>query len=180
MAALKKTEFLVTAMRDKTLIRLSRRFETYQVTGYVIAVGKTCLALALVSDRIRFDGFECFRIADIRPPRPEPRAAFIEAALTARGEVYSPCPVDVTSIVTLLTSASAAFPLVAIHAERIDPGVCWIGVAQSVRRGWLTLLEINPDATWDDEPTRHRLRDITRVSFDGDYERALHLVGHTP
>ena len=67
-----------------------------------------------------------------------------------------------------------------IHTEKGDPDICWIGRILNVNRGCVSLLEINPDATWDKRPTKHRLNEITRVNFGGDYEDALHLVGGEP
>ena len=49
-----------------------------------------------------------------------------------------------------------------------------------MQRGRLSLLEINPDATWDTLPTTCRVSEITRVDFGGDYEGALDLVGGKP
>jgi hypothetical protein len=46
-----------------------------------------------------------------------------------------------------------------------------------VHRGHVSLLEIDSDATWDSSPTEHRLSEITRVNFGGDYESALYLIG---
>ena len=51
---------------------------------------------------------------------------------------------------------------------------------RGVNRGRASLLEMNPDATWDDKPTEYRLSGITRVNFGGDYENALHIVGGDP
>ena len=80
----------------------------------------------------------------------------------------------------LLLSAGRSFPLVTIHREQVDPDVCWIGQVKRVERGRVSLLEINPDASWDAEPKDYRVSEITRVSFGGDYESALHLVGGDP
>jgi hypothetical protein len=44
----------------------------------------------------------------------------------------------------------------------------------------VSLLEIGPDAAWDNESETYRLSEITRVDFGGDYEEALHLVGGSP
>jgi hypothetical protein len=44
----------------------------------------------------------------------------------------------------------------------------------------VTLLEIGPDAVWDDSPAKYRITKITRVGFGADYENALHLVGGEP
>jgi hypothetical protein len=49
-----------------------------------------------------------------------------------------------------------------------------------VNRGRVSMLEICPDAMWDETPSEHRLNEITGVNFGGDYEDALHLVGGRP
>jgi hypothetical protein len=66
------------------------------------------------------------------------------------------------------------------YRERVDPGGCWIGRVQGIDRGRLSLLEIGPDAKWEDSPEEYRVAEITRVNFGGDYENALHLVGGDP
>jgi hypothetical protein len=52
----------------------------------VLDIGPRFFLLALVSDRIRFDGFECFRLSDVRNVRPDPYTTFAETALRKRGE----------------------------------------------------------------------------------------------
>jgi hypothetical protein len=144
-------------------------------------MGPRFVLLALVSDRVWFDGFECFRISDVSDVEHDPYAAFMEAALRRRGQRVPRKPrVCVSSVGELLLTAGRAFPLVAIHRERVDPHVCWIGSIRGVARGRVSLLEINPDATWDTTPNEYRLTEITRVNFGGDYEGALHLVGGDP
>jgi hypothetical protein len=166
------------AARAGTLVRFSTRFEKPLIHGYILDVGPRFFLLALVSDRIWFDGFECFRVGDVRGFKPHPRAVFVEAALKQRHERRPKAPrVDMANIAGLLLSAARAFPLVAIHRERINPDVCHIGSVVRVDRGSVLLLEINPDATWDQKPTEYRLNEITRVNFGGDYENALTLVG---
>ena len=88
--------------------------------------------------------------------------------------------VGLANIEELLLSAGKAFPLVTIHREEVDPDVCWIGRVQGVNLGRVSLLEIGPDAVWEDKPEEYRIKEITRVNFGGDYENALHLVGGEP
>lgn len=172
---------LTDAMNQRTLVRMTRRFEDSRIHGYVLAVGPKFFLLALVSDRIRFDGFECFRISDVLSVKPDPYAAFKDAALKKRGErMPEKPPLDLDSKETLLRSASRAFPLVTIHIEKVDPDVCYIGRVVDISRGKVSLLEIAPGAVWDDKPAEYRLKDITRVNFGGDYEDALHIVGGDP
>jgi len=168
-------------MRDHCAIRFSRRFEAGRVRGYVLDIGPQFFLLALVSDRIRFDGFECFRIRDVKNLEPDPYAAFAEAALKKRGLRRPKKPsVSVASVDRLLLSAARTFPLVTIHTEAKDPDVCWIGRVLNINRGRVSMLEIGPDAMWDKTPSEHRLNEITRVNFGGDYEDALNLVSSKP
>ena len=168
-------------MRRRTFVRFESRFEHSPVRGYVFDVGPKFFLVAVVSDRIWFDGFECFRVGDVRDVRPDPYRAFAESALRKRGERVPKRPrVSVASIEELLLSASREFPLVTIQREQADPDVCWIGRILSVERDRVSLLEITPDATWDKKPESYRLSEITRVSFGAGYETALHLVGGDP
>lgn len=165
-------------MRKRQFVRIDRRFEDSPVRGYIVEVGPKFFLLALVSDRIWLDGFECFRVGDVQGFAPDSHARFAESALKKRRERMPRKPrVSVRSIEELLVSAGRAFPLVTIHREGIDPDVCWIGRVLGVKHGRVILLEITPDATWETKPESFRLSEITRVNFGGDYEAALHLVG---
>jgi hypothetical protein len=169
------------AMRSRRFVRFSRRFEEGSIRGYVLDVGPRFFLLSLVSDRLWFDGFECFRIGDVRNVRPDEDATFAEAALKKRGERLPKKPrMSVQSIEELLLSSARLFPLVAIARERVRPNACRIGKVLGVNHSRVSLLEIGPDAEWESAATELRLREITNVSFGGDYEDALHLVGGVP
>jgi hypothetical protein len=164
------------------LVKFTRPFEQGSVKGYVIDIGPQFFLVALVSDGIRFNGFQCFRLSDVRRLQvPSKYSAFAEAALKKRAERVPKKPhVVITSLPKLLLTANRAFPLVTIHRERVDPDVCQIGHVVDLRNGRVTMLEIGPDAVWDDKPETYPLNEITRVDFGGDYEDALHLVGGLP
>jgi len=172
---------LIDAAKSRLLMRLSRRFETTAVRGYVLDVGPRFFLLLLVSDRIWFDGFECLRVADIRRAKPDPYADFVEAVLRKR-KARRPRkpPVSVRSVVAMVQSAARAFPLVTVHREEARSSVCWIGRVRAVRAGKVSLLEVDPHAKWEARPTKHRLAELTRLSFGGDYEGALYLVSGEP
>jgi hypothetical protein len=172
---------LIAAAKSRQLVRLSRRFERTPVRGYVLDVGPQFFLLLLVSDRIWFDGFECFRVADMRSVKADAHAAFVKAALRKR-KARRPRkpPVSVRSVPGMVQSAGRAFPLVAVHREEIDASVCWIGRVLKVRGGRVLLLEVDPAAKWRDRPTEFRLAELTRLNFGGDYEGALHLVAGEP
>ena len=172
---------LKDAVRTRQFVRFSRRFEDSSIQGYVLDVGPKFFLMALVSDRIWFDGFECFRLSDVSGVMADPYTHFVESALRKRRERVPKKPrVSVASIEELLRTAGRAFPLVAIHRDEVDPDACGIGRVLGVERSRVSLLAIGPDGTWDDRPITYRLREITRVSFGGDYEDALHLVAEDP
>lgn len=169
---------LTIAMNERQLVSLTRRYENSKIRGYVMAMGAEFFLLALVSDRIWFDGFECFRIKDIRSVKADPYASFAEAVLKKRGEKRPRKPkVDIESVESILLTASKVFPLVTIHMEKKDPDACFIGAVHEVKNGKLSLLCITPLAKWESSPDMFPIKKITRISFGGDYEDALHIVG---
>lgn len=166
---------------EKHFVRFERRFEDSFIHGYVLDVGPRFFLFGLVSDRLWFDGFECFRIADVRKMRQDPYAEFVKAVLRKRRQRIPKKPrVSMASLQQILLSAGRVFPLVTIHLEKIDPEVCYVGRVLSVDREQVSLLHISPGAIWEDKPTDYKLSDITRVSIGGDYEDALYLVGGEP
>jgi len=173
---------LAEAMHEKTLVRFSTPYEECLIEGYVLDIGPRYFLLGNVDDNVKFNGFQCMRLSDVRRLCvPAPYADFIVAALRKRGETIRRKPrINPNSLPELLTSANRLFPLVTIHQQRLKPDVCEIGRVTGISKSHLSLLEIGPDALWEEEPTVIRLREITRVDFGGDYEEALHMVGGSP
>jgi hypothetical protein len=173
---------LVKARRDRLLVEFTTRFDKGSVHGYVLDVGPRFFLVALVNDEMRFNGFQCFRLADMREIQvPARYASFAEAALKKRGERMPKKPrVRVANLPELLLTANESFPLVTIHREHADPDVCHIGRVVALNKSQVTLLEIGPDARWDSEPLQYSLSEITRIDFGCGYEEALHLVGGDP
>jgi hypothetical protein len=138
--------------------------------------------LRVIDYSIRFNGFSCLRLADVRNlEAPHDYEKFVLQALKHRREkLFRQPSINLTSIETILVSASKVFPLITIHREKINPDVCGIGKVLSIESDSVSMLDIGPDALWDGEPTSRKLRDITRVDFGGGYEEALNLVGGRP
>jgi len=165
-------------MSNRQLVRIRRRFEDSPIRGYVFEVGPKFFLLAIVSDRIWLDGFECLRIKDVLRIESDPYADFAETALKKRGQQRPRKPkIDLESKQSILLSAQKAFPLLTIHLEEKDPDVCHIGKICAITKGKVSLLGIDPRAKWESDPDEFRLSQITRINFGGDYEDALHLVG---
>jgi hypothetical protein len=144
-------------------------------------IGPVFFLLALIGEDIRFNGFQCIRISDVRRLQvPDPYSDFIVGALRKRGQLIRKKPaVKLENLAVLLTSANRRFPLATIHRERVTPDTCKIGRAVEVSNQHLLLHEVDAAAIWCKRPTKILLTEITRVEFGG-YEEALHLVGGSP
>ena len=172
------SKHLEQSIADARLVRLKRRVEDFPLRGYVLATGSDHVLVAVVSDRIRYDGFTCLRRVDLKSVKDDPYADFAEEALRRRGAQRPPTPaLSLESTRTILESASILFPLVTIHREKADPDVCHIGKVVATNRSRVKLLEIDPHAHWHETATSIALKGITRIDFGGDYEDALSLVG---
>ena len=184
MAELISTEIAATlsaAMAERRLVRLNTRYDDRPVCGRVVGLSPGFVMISVVNDRVRLDGFECFRRPDIRSIEDDPYATFHEEALARRGEVIRAAPpVSLASIEDLLKTAGLAFRLVTIHCEELDPEVCYIGYVDEVLDGHLVMREVTPHADWRSELQRYATRHITRVAFGADYEEALSLVAGNP
>jgi hypothetical protein len=179
MGTAKRTGERLRAAGNDVLVEFTRSLEEGSVAGYVLATGPQFFLLALVEDNARFNGFQCLRLQDVRNlDVPSTHATFVKTALKLRGERRPRIPaVVVDSIQELLRTAGRAFPLITIHRETVAPDVCHIGRVVDVSDVEVSLLEIGPDADWDNEALSYRIKEITRVDFGGVYEEALTLVG---
>ena len=172
---------LAAAMASRSLVRITRKVEFGAADGYVVNTSEHWVLLLLVGEGIAYAGFQAFRIQDVASlDAPSPRAAFYEAVLRKRGLRRPRTPkLNLSSVQELVLSAGRCFPLVTIHREKADPDVCHIGQVISASPVSVSLLEVTPDATWDEVATTYRLAQVTRVDVGGPYEEALALVAVT-
>jgi len=167
----------------RTLVRFHRAtVEEGHVTGVIAGVSTRLIALSVLSDGLRPNGFSVVRRADVSELlAPDPYAGFANEALRLRGDKLGKLPkLDLTSWHTLVTGAQKRFPLLTLHLELTQPDLCYIGrpVELTARAG--TFLTIGPDAEWDRQDlAKLPWRDVTRIDFGGEYEQALALVAGT-
>lgn len=172
---------LSEASSEHILVRIARsEFDAScpEFEGYLLGCSESLVCLAVVDDRVRFNGIDVFyrdQISDLEIPAPH--ATFYESALRLRGDrAPQPPPLDLSSMRSVLESVSKIAPLVVVHREIQQPEVCEIGQITAIDAKTFQLREIDPDADWADEVTEFRYADITRVGFAGEYEAALALV----
>ncbi|GGT22299.1 hypothetical protein ACFFV7_48640 [Nonomuraea spiralis] len=176
---------LKRARRSGEPVRVSREIaRADRLDAYVVGVGRKWALLHTISDQLHLDGHSAVRLRDVEHAT---RSAWkgstvAHRALTSRGEHPQPLPeIDLDSTTGLITTLTKAFPLMAVHIERIDPHVCYIGRAHGVtRKKRLRLQEIDPAADWALICSMNRTTDITRFDVGGGYIDALHSVGGDP
>lgn len=169
---------LAAAQQGRSLVRVTRGLEPCATDGYVVTASTTWLVLLVIGDGVSFAGFQAVRLRDVVAfEAPSPRAVFYEAVLRKRGQRRPRAPqLDLDSTLALVLSAGQRFPLITLHREKADPEVCHIGRVVSASATSVSLLEVDPDANWDEGPRSYRLAQVTRVDFGGPYEEALALV----
>ena len=169
---------LKIARKSQRVIGIWRkRINKHALLGVVLDSTPDLVLLHVLDDGIRLDGYSVIRIKDItRIDVFLPRADFYHEALRLRKQrPRHPRDIDLSDLTAVIISAGNAYPLVTLHPERKEPGICWIGHPLRIEKRDLMLAYLTPGATWDGEQ-RCRLADITKVDFDGAYEEALALV----
>ena len=170
------------AVERRAFVRLVRSVESAPVDGAVVALAKDWVLVLVLDEGIRYGGFQAFRVRDISDVElPAPHAGFYRRAIRARGLRRPRAPrLDLSGTAELVLSAGRCFPLVTLHKEKGEPHVCHVGRPVLCSSASVALMEISPDAIWDEAPTVHRLAEITRVDVGGPYEEALTLAALPP
>lgn len=168
------------ACEEGTIVRIERtaRYGDGRVDGRIAGVTRRLVAVAVVGEGVRPNGIQVFRIADIVSAKaPAPYATFVRRAFGARGLRWPRLgKTELGSFRGLVETVGQ--PVVTVHREVRDPDTCYIGKFVRTNTEHGTMLTIGPDAVWDvDELLDVAWRDVTRIDFGGEYERALVLVG---
>lgn len=174
------------AHRSGQLIRLWRRaMEHGSFCGYVGGVGRTFFLLRVISDGINDDGLYVMRHGDITDlDTPDTHAHFIEQALALkqiRPALPDAFPLDdIRQVVQAAAALSGG--VIGVHVDSEDEAeVCYIGRLVSLEEDGFNLQEISPDAEWLHEPSFFGWDEISTVSVDDPYARALRdVAGRAP
>lgn len=174
-----KSAQLTTASNDGRIVRIHRRTaEVHHLDVFVIGVGAEWVLVQPIQDRIDLDGYEALRLKDITKVEESPRSAFFGVVLAHRKQKPKAVKkVALDSVDALLLSASRAFPLVAVHRERVDPGVCEVGRVREADAKTYVLHPVDLEGVFAHELESFASRDVTRVDFGNGYEEALAVAG---
>jgi hypothetical protein len=171
---------LLTAKQKKLIVNFRRPFEPGTFTGYVIGVGPAFFLLASLGEGFEFEQYTCLRIADIRGIEcPAEHTLFYTKVRELRRDKFPfKLKVNLADRISILDSLHRS--LVTLYREQVDPNACNIGYLLSRSKTVVQLVEINPDAKWESEPSYFPINQITRIDMPGPYERALLSVGGEP
>jgi hypothetical protein len=177
---------LRSLQKARTMVRIARpEIEPGHVDGFIVGCSSRLVAVAILNDEVHPNGFNVFARSQLTKLRaPAPYAGFQSRVLRLRGERPPRLPkLDLASWRSLVTGAARRFPLVTLHAERVDPDVCFIGRPTGLSSRGGTLVTVDPHGAWErDQAEWHHFKwtDITRVDFGGGYEEALFMVAGPP
>ena len=169
-------EYLHKALVSAELVEFQRSvLDATKEQAFVVGIGRRWVLFEMLDSSLRLDGYQAVRRVDIVRVRRDPRS-FHRRALAVSGQHrHVPVGIDLRDIRSLLRSASKHYRIVAIHTEYTNPRVCYVGCARPGKKR-LHLDEISTNAKWIAKPEHYQYWSISRIDFDGQYERALLAV----
>jgi hypothetical protein len=159
--------------KEGSLVEIKRKHFDSSSTGFVIDISEKWLLLHVVNgDFLQFNGYEALRLGDISI------AAKKDGWVTRARESLGLQPVlqpDVllVDLPGLLSSVNSHFPVLGIEREGVAPDALYIGRIEKLRKKTVSLRGLGVEAQWYSCDIRHRLKDITRVSFGDTYMKLL-------
>lgn len=169
---------LLESARDHVSVtRLWCRGGAGDVEGFVLGASAHWVLLAVL-DSVHLDGYTAVRTPDIYRVEIRVVPNFRARTLQQRGDLppRPPAAIALESTREVLTMAAGHTPLIRIE----DDKDLIVGRVVSLTDHAVDLLEIDPDARWEDEPTTYAYDDIVLVGFGGEYDTALRLLGGDP
>lgn len=171
--------------RFKSILTMHQMKHLFEVKRVIKGVGSTIgfvvdfsdsliLFHHLGTDTFHLNGYSVIREQDVSEYRffAKPKYWQFRAVRHSRLRPIRPAGISVASLPELLTSVAKHYPLITLHPERKKPDVCYIGPLISTTDRTFTIADLDCNAEWTG-PRRMRFSDVTRIDFDGGYERAL-------
>lgn len=173
---------LAEARDAATLVSIRTQFSDQVWSCFVIDVDRDLGLFLMLDEGFHIDGLRTLRPRDIvECASPHPCTQFVEEVLSERGEDEIELPaLTIESLVTLLETAALHVPLLGIYRDEVEAGKGRMGRLLEVDESTLTLLEIDEQAQWKDEPSTIPLDEITRVDMGGARLEAYYLVSGEP
>jgi len=155
------------------MIEVDRKpLDPHKLLGYVVGVSEKLLLLHVVDGcTLMLNGYSAVRLKDIASFRLD--SSFISRAMyLSERQPRVPEGIDVSNFKALLASAGERHPLVTVALEQKDPGCIFIGKETGRTDKKLELKKLCTKGRWR-APEKYAFKDITMVTFDDGYVRAL-------
>lgn len=172
---------LEQSAKESMPLRIRRGVQNNEVVhGTVLEIGTDWILLASLRDGGYLDGYTALRIQDLRLVEAE--ETFLPVLKKdAQWPPKKPSTLDIANPRTIMETAAAEETLVAVFQEAKRPDTCLIGAPMDWGKKSVWLLTVDPAAQWEDFLIKLPFKDITRISFGGDYETALlRVAGAVP
>jgi hypothetical protein len=171
---------LSAALDATDLVWIERRPRSRnRVDGFVVGVGSKWALIAVTMDGGFFDGFAAIRLRDVTLVRRNRSFESTFARTQPEWPPTMPAAIDLDSSKAMMRDLALMAPLIAIEKEH-ERWATWIGELVNVKRGWVALREVRPDATWRKRPLWYELRAVTKVSVGNHYLVALAATAGAP
>lgn len=172
----KRTTGLAELVDKPFLVEIDRApVDEYTSVGYLVGISEKLILLHLLQDQVmRLNGYVAVRHSDVKGYRVYDRDKhFISRVLPLLGEKPLPqTDLDITSVRSLLATASIQFSVIGIQCEKIWPDSLFIGVAEKLSSKAVLMRNLNGAGGWD-APEEFLLKNITKVVLGDGYQESL-------
>lgn len=177
-ATARTREKLASAHIEQHYVRIDRRGEMEDISGYVIGTGTKWVLVAVLTEGRESNGYELIRLKHVKcVTRLETREGVERRILEARGHwPLASIEVNLDKTKVLLQELTELNPVLSFHTEEKWPDMIWVGslCRFTGKRTWYHALD--PQAQWLPELECFKTRRLTRVSMGSDYVAGLVLV----
>ncbi|NGO75309.1 hypothetical protein G6045_06395 [Streptomyces sp. YC504] len=181
-----RQRLLRRAVNERWVVRVEREglVPGEPLVGFALASGRDWTLLLLVTDSM-LDGYALVRTRDVTDVRTRGKRD-VDRRWTKKHGTWPPPPPAGGSFALggtreLVAQVAAAYPLVTVFQEELDPDIALIGKVTSLGKKSLRLQEIDSTAEWRRTTTKLRYNDITRLDFADHYNGVLlDLGGEAP
>ncbi|MDQ3042296.1 MAG: hypothetical protein M3R11_07935 [Acidobacteriota bacterium] len=163
-------------IKNKWLVEFDRKKYKDKLLGFVLAVSDNFTLIQIFDhDYFNLDGYCVFENDSIKKIRVYDDEEYFLAEVVKKKAV-KPKPVSDVSLeswATILQTVNDNFNLVVVESEDIYKNQSNIGRLEKAGKKTFSLIEIYTDAYWDEKPTKYKLKNLTKVSFNNAYENTL-------
>jgi len=143
--------------------------------GAVVGIGKKWVLFQQLENWSRLTGYQAVRERDIARVR-RLKHSFSPRALALSGQrPTAAAGVTLDRTKDVLRTGTERFRIVSVYTEYDEARMFYVGVAR-VGKKHAQLQTITTNGHWKRKPRPFRLGHISRIDFDGQYERALLAV----